>query len=91
MTVILVGLGRVGYKTLVHLIAREVDIIGVYDDTPKKIGQDAGTLAGIQPIGIKVKPLEDIDDANVGGSTKVSQIVQIINDDDNNIIICIIL
>lgn len=54
--VIVWGLGHVGQSAIRHLQAKTdtVDIVGVYDVDPEKVGRDAGEIAGTGPIGVTV-------------------------------------
>ena len=54
------GTGGVG-SWAIHGIARrgDLDLIGVWVHSPEKVGVDAGTLAGIEPIGLAAT--DDID------------------------------
>ena len=45
--------GRVGQRALRAVLDRDVfELVGLYAFSPDKVGQDAGTLAGIAPLGV---------------------------------------
>ncbi|MCD6428803.1 MAG: dihydrodipicolinate reductase, partial [Desulfurococcales archaeon] len=51
--------GLFGYGAINRLVARVVlergwEIVGVVDKDPKILGEDAGKLAGLEPLGVKV-------------------------------------
>lgn len=53
--VIIWGLGHVGTAALEHLTHKDsVEVVGVYDVDPEKVGKDAGEIAGIGPVGVTV-------------------------------------
>lgn len=53
--VIINGLGGVGCRMLRSICAgKGMEVVGVADIDPAKIGADAGTVAGINPIGVSV-------------------------------------
>ena len=53
-SVALVGLGNVGRHVLPRLASHpSIDLVGVAVASPDKIGQDAGELVGIDPIGLR--------------------------------------
>lgn len=54
--VIIHGLGGVGYHVVQILSKRKgIKIVGAIARSPHKVGQDAGILAGIEPIGVLVE------------------------------------
>jgi 4-hydroxy-tetrahydrodipicolinate reductase len=55
INVVPMGLGPIGNKETQYLLERNnVRIVGAIDSDPAKAGQDAGVLAGLPPIGVKV-------------------------------------
>ena len=53
--VIIWGLGHVGKAAVRQLVQRKsLELVAVYDTDPAKIGQDAGTLSGVEPTGVIV-------------------------------------
>lgn len=53
--VILWGLGNVGRSSLIHILSKkELELVGVYDVDPGKIGKDAGEILGTDKLGITV-------------------------------------
>ena len=53
--VVQMGLGPIGNKATRYLLERKnLEIVGAIDADPAKVGQDVGTLAGLEPIGVKV-------------------------------------
>jgi hypothetical protein len=47
------GSGNVGRSAIATLAARPgLDLVGLLVSTPDKVGRDAGTIAGIEPIGV---------------------------------------
>ncbi len=53
--VVQMGLGPIGNKATRYLLERNnLEIVGAIDADPAKVGQDVGTLAGLEPIGVKV-------------------------------------
>lgn len=68
--VVQMGLGPIGNKATRYLLEREnLEIVGAIDADPAKVGQDVGTLAGLEPIGVKVT--SDIAQALGGKSADV--------------------
>ncbi|NMC31289.1 MAG: dihydrodipicolinate reductase [Veillonellaceae bacterium] len=68
--VVQMGLGPIGNKATQYLVEREnLQIVGAVDADPAKVGQDVGTLAGLAPLGVKVKP--DIAQALAGQAADV--------------------
>lgn len=54
--------GNVGSRSLRHAIQHpDLELVGVHVHSDKKVGQDAGTLAGVAPIGVKAtNRMEDV-------------------------------
>ena len=54
--------GNVGSRSLRRAIQHpDLEVVGVYVHSASKVGQDAGTLAGIEPIGVfATNSIEDV-------------------------------
>ena len=53
--------GNVGARAMQRVIEHpSMELVGVWVSNPAKVGQDAGTLAGIAPVGVKAT--DSIDD-----------------------------
>lgn len=62
----IIGFGGIGRLVLVHAIQRKYNIVGVVDIDDRLIGLDAGEIAGVGKIGVKItKNLEDVSDSDV--------------------------
>ena len=58
--VVILGLGGVGKRILKELSTKDgLDIVGVIDSYDAIVGKDAGVVAGIDPIGVKISNDED--------------------------------
>lgn len=57
---ILIGFGMVGKGIVKESTPKGVDYIGVFDVFEGMLGQDAGTLAGGEPSGVKVQHISEI-------------------------------
>ncbi len=49
------GLGAAGCEILRLARSKGVELVGAIDSDPAKLGQDAGELAGVGPLGVKVE------------------------------------
>lgn len=59
--VVILGLGGVGKRILKELSTKDgLDIVGVIDSYDAIVGKDAGVVAGIDPIGVKISNDEDV-------------------------------
>lgn len=53
--VIIWGLGNVGRSALIHIQSKKsLELVGVYDVDPKKVGKDAGEIFGYEKAGVTV-------------------------------------
>lgn len=50
-----VGVGAMGSLAIRYMTDHGVEIVGAVDINPKLIGQDAGTVAGIAPLGVSIE------------------------------------
>ncbi len=60
LRVVVWGTGGVGARAIRAVVRRaDLELVGVWVHSPVKVGQDAGSLAGIEPVGVAAT--DDID------------------------------
>lgn len=56
LRVVLCGLGPLGLKTIPFIVERQnLDLVGAVDVNPDLAGKDVGELAGLEPLGLRVR------------------------------------
>lgn len=74
--IVQVGIGPLGAKMVKSAVQRGCfRIVGAVDTDPAKIGQDLGTLCGIDPLGVTV--VGTIDEATAGADVKIAVVTTV--------------
>jgi len=74
--IVQVGIGPLGQKMVKSAVQRgSFRIVGAVDTDPAKIGQDLGTLCGIDPLGVKI--VDNIEEAIASSSVKVAVVTTV--------------
>lgn len=71
--VVLIGLGSMGCLTLKYLVERKATIAGVFARSTH-VGDDAGVVAGIGQLGIKVSAVSKMESI-LPGKVQMSKII----------------
>ncbi|HTY56310.1 MAG TPA: hypothetical protein VMB26_13965 [Candidatus Binataceae bacterium] len=54
------GLGAAGNEIIRLAHAKGIELVGAADNDPAKLGRDAGEIAGIEPLGVKIEKPEKL-------------------------------